>query len=85
MPVENYFAYDTDVGFETFETAEQAEAAANEIIAGYAEYAHEGWDEMVSQVVWGEIKQRATEFKTGNVVEFEGELVECVDYKLENV
>lgn len=85
MATENYFAYDPECGFETYETAELAEASANSLIADYAENAAEGWDEMVSQVVWGEIKQRATEFKTGTMVEFEGEEVECVDYKLENV
>jgi hypothetical protein len=85
MANENYFAYDPECGFETYATAELAEAAANSIIADYAENSAEGWDEMVSQVVWGEIKQRATEFKTGNIVEFEGEQVECVDYRLENV
>jgi hypothetical protein len=85
MATENYFAYDPEFGFETYATQELAEAAANKLIADYAENAAEGWDEMVSQVVWGEIKQRATEFKTGHIVEFEGEQVECVDYKLENV
>jgi len=85
MATENYFAYDPESGFETYATAELAEEAADRLIADYAEYSHEGWDEMVSQVVWGEIKQRATEFKTGNIVEFEGEMTECVDYKLENV
>jgi len=79
-----YFAYDPDDGIETFNGASEAEDFAKKIIARYDEGAHEGWDEMVSFVFWGEIKQRATEFKTG-IVEFEGEMVECVDYKLENV
>lgn len=85
MATENYFAYDPESGFETYATAELTESAANHLIADYAENSAEGWDEFVSQVAWGQIRQRATEFKTGQAVEFEGEQVECVDYRLENV
>lgn len=80
-----YFVYDADNGAEFFDTEEEAVSEANKCIQWYAKNAHEGWDEYVDQVCWGEVKQRGKEFKTGNIVEFEGEMVECVDYKLEDL
>jgi hypothetical protein len=85
MPVQKFFTYDANEGYETYETEEEARQAANKMLDEYAENAHEGWADEPDQVMWGEIKQRVIEIKTGRMVEFEGEMTECVDYKLENV
>ena len=53
----NFFMFDPDNGFETYETAEEAKAAADEAIDYYRGEAGDGWPEEVSQVCWGEIKQ----------------------------
>jgi hypothetical protein len=85
MPAQKYFTYDANEGYETYATEEDAKHAASTMLEHYAEYAHEGWADEVDQVMWGEIRQRVIEIKTGHMVEFEGEQVECVDYKLENI
>lgn len=54
-----YFAYDPDTGFETFETEQEAINFANDVIDDYRDNAGDGWDEIVGQVCWGEIKQVA--------------------------
>lgn len=54
-----YFAYDPDVGFETFKTKQEAIDFANSVIDEYRENSGDGWDEIVGQVCWGEIKQQA--------------------------
>lgn len=54
-----YFAYDPDVGFETFKTKQEAIDFANSVIDEYRENSGDGWDEIVGQVCWGEIKQKA--------------------------
>ena len=81
---DKYFAYSPDTEFDTFETAELAEAAALESIQSYRDVAAEGWDQDVGLVCWGEIKQHAVEFDTGKQGDFDGELVDMVDYKLVN-
>lgn len=59
---DRYFAYDPETGFETFSTEHLAITFANEIIDCYRDESSEGWDELVTQVCWGEIKQMATMF-----------------------
>ena len=55
-----YFVYGADNGFETFATAAEAEAVAEDIISQYREDAYEdGWDEDVGSVCWGQISQQA--------------------------
>lgn len=54
-----YFSYDPDGGFELHDTAELAQAEADEAIDYYRQHADEGWSENVSQVCWGELKQLA--------------------------
>lgn len=55
-----YFVYSADNGFETFATAAEAEAVAEDIINQYREDAYEdGWDEDVESVCWGKISQKA--------------------------
>ena len=55
-----YFVYSADSGFETFTTAAEAEAVAEDIISQYREDAYgDGWDDDVESVCWGEISQRA--------------------------
>ena len=85
MPAQKYFTYDANDGYETYETEEEAKSSAEEKLEHYSEFAHEGWADEVDQVMWGEIKQRVVEFKTGHMIKFEGEMTECVNYKLENV
>ena len=52
-----FFMYEPDNGFETYKTAEEAKAAAEEAIHYYRGDACDGWPEEVDQVCWGEIKQ----------------------------
>lgn len=52
-----YFGYDPECGFELFENAEQAKKYAEDAIAGYRDYACDGWSEEVDQVCWGELIQ----------------------------
>ena len=54
-----YFAFSPDTGFELYETAEKAKAAAQESIDQYAADAVDGWSEEVESVYWGEIKQES--------------------------
>lgn len=54
-----FFMYDPENGFETYKTAEEAKAAANEAIDYYRGDAGDGWPDEVSQVCWGEIKEEA--------------------------
>lgn len=56
-----FFAYDSENGFEKFETAEQAEAHAKECIDWYRGEAADGWPDEVEQVCWGEIKAESTQ------------------------
>ena len=53
-----YFSYDPQGdGFDFHETAEQARDQAQQCIQIYLD---DGWDDMVEQVCWGEIKEIAT-------------------------
>lgn len=64
--VRKYFVYSPDAGFETFDTAAEAEAVAEDLISGYREDAYEdGWDEDVEGVCWGEVVQRAVMVQCG--------------------
>lgn len=54
-----YFAYESDFGFETFETDELAREAAEGAIDRYREDADDGWDDNVANVCWGVIAQQA--------------------------
>lgn len=78
---QGYFAYDYDNGFELFDSAEDAENAAQKYLDGYREWAHEGWDEGVEQICWGKVQGSIASENCGQV-EFEGEMVEAVNYKL---
>lgn len=82
---DKYFAFDSETGFDTFATAEEAQLAAEQSIQEYRDYASEGWDELAGNVCWGKITQQSTMYGTGQTIEFEGEEMECVDYKLESV
>ncbi|MFH2660065.1 hypothetical protein ABK774_11795 [Enterobacter hormaechei] len=59
MAAYKFFMFDPDNGFETYKTAEEAKAAADEAIDYYRGDAVDGWPEEVEQVCWGEIKQDA--------------------------
>ena len=61
MGAYKFFMFDPDNGFETYKTAEEAKAAADEAIHYYREDACDGWPEEVEQVCWGEIKQETTQ------------------------
>jgi hypothetical protein len=55
-----YFVYSSDNGFETFATAAEAEAVAEDLISKYREDAYEdGWDDDVESVCWGRVSQKA--------------------------
>jgi hypothetical protein len=78
---QGYFAYDGENGFDLFDSAQDAENAAQKSLDSYRDWAHEGWDEGVQQVCWGKLHGSITSENCGQV-EFEGEMVEEVNYKL---
>ena len=78
-----YFAYSHDTGFERYETADEARKAAEESLRGYREAADDGWDEEVTGVCWGEIKQEIVELPTGEIINDYGDYV--ADYELRAV
>lgn len=58
MPL--YFSYDPEGdGFSIHKTAEEAKLASENDLSHYRDYACEGWDDSVTQVCWGEIKETA--------------------------
>ena len=48
-----FFAYDSECGFETFKTEAEAKKYAQESIDAYREEASEGWSEAVENICWG--------------------------------
>ena len=78
-----YFAYSPETGFDTYETAAEAKGAAEESLQAYRDVADEGWDEEVTGVCWGEIKQEAVELPTGELINDYGDYV--ADYELRDV
>lgn len=54
-----YFSYDSDSGFETHETKEEAEKSASDMIDYYRNNASEGWSDEVESVCWGVVKQES--------------------------
>ncbi len=81
-----FFAYCPDDGFDVFETAEQAKAAAEQWIDSYRGDAVDGWSEEVDQVCWGEIREKATQ--VGRRPATEEDVTSCdyfCDYQLQRV
>lgn len=74
MEQHKYFSYCPESGFETFITAKEAEVSANESIDYFRDHADEGWDESVSQVCWGEIKQEVRVVDSKTIQEAEEDL-----------
>lgn len=59
-----YFSYDPEGdGFTFHNTAEEAKKSAEDDLSGYRDYSCDGWDDSVSSVCWGEIKQIATKVR----------------------
>lgn len=78
-----YFAYSHETGFDTYETADEAKKAAEESLQAYRDVADDGWDDEVTGVCWGEIKQEAVELPTGELINDYGDYV--ADYELRDV
>ena len=57
---QGFFAYGSERGYEEFDTAEEAQEAAEEELAYYRGEACDGWSDEVGSVVWGVTMQRAT-------------------------
>jgi hypothetical protein len=51
-----FFTYCPDCGFDTHETQEAAEKAADRCLDHFRDDAADGWSEDVTQICWGEIK-----------------------------
>lgn len=79
-----YFSYDSECGFELFNTADEAQSYAQDMIDGFREEAAEGWPESVESVCWGEIKQQAQE-STFNAGDEDDPDKEYSDYHLEDI
>lgn len=69
----DYFCYDPDTGFETYNTPEGAKQAAEEAIDYYRDNADEGWNEEVCGVCWGKINQRTVETLSLSIKEAENQ------------
>lgn len=78
-----YFAYSHETGFDTYETAAEAKGAAEESLQAYRDVADGMWDEEVTGVCWGEIKQETVELPTGELINDYGDYV--ADYELRDV
>lgn len=77
-----YFAYSADNGFEIFNTAAEAEEAAQRVIDMHREDAYvDGWDEDVETVCWGEISQKSSVVSIANTPDPETGTYQC-DYNL---
>ena len=64
--VHKYFVYSADHGFSTFNTTEEAEAMAENLLEEYREDSYdEGWSEDVETVCWGEVQQYAKMVRCG--------------------
>lgn len=79
---DKYFTYDPDQGFETHPTADEAKQSAEDCLDYYRDNAGDGWGEDVQNVCWGVLSEHSVEIGTGQMVDFEGENVEAVDFKL---
>lgn len=67
-----YFSYDPEGdGFTLHNTAEEAQQAAEVDISCYRDMAHEGWDDSIHQVCWGELRQIAVKVREMNKEEAE--------------
>lgn len=60
-PAGKFFAYDENVGFERFDSAEYAQAAAQASIDEYRSEAGDGWANEVENVCWGVVLGQAVE------------------------
>lgn len=69
----DYFCYDPDTGFETYNTPEGAKQAAEDAIDFYRDNAAEGWNEEVCGVCWGKINQRTVETLSLSIKEAENQ------------
>ena len=78
-----YFAYSPETGFDTYETSAEAKGAAEEALQAYRDVADDMWDEEVTGVCWGEIKQKAVELPTGELINDYGDYV--ADFELRDV
>lgn len=86
MGICRFFMFEPDSGFETYKTAEEARAAAEEAIDYYRGDAVDGWPDEVSQICWGEIKQESQQ--TGLRPREEGDPGSCemiCDYALTDI
>lgn len=79
-----FFAYDPDGGLEFFATEREAIEFANDIIEVYRDESGDGWDEVVGNVCWGEIKQRAAMCNITPAPEGSDFDFQC-DYQLTNI
>lgn len=79
-----YFAYSPDTGFDLYETAEKAKAAAFDSINEYRFRADDGWEEDVENVCWGEVKQETVACNEQPSIGRDGVSIIC-DYELADV
>lgn len=80
-----YFAYDQEVGFDLYDTANEAKKAAQESIDEYRSEAAEGWNEAVENVCWGVVLGKTREIEVHDGYDGSAGLAGCgrpVDYVL---
>lgn len=75
-----YFVWHWDEGFSTHETEDEAREKAESLFEMDNEFfSSEGFDEDCYGVAWGKISQQSRMYETGEKVEFEGDMVDCVN------
>jgi hypothetical protein len=58
--MKRFFCYCPNCGFDTFDTAEEAQKMAQASLAEAADNANsDGWDENIDQLCWGELTEMA--------------------------
>lgn len=76
----NFFSYETDRGFETFKTAEEAISSAQGAIDDYQGDACDGWPDEVDSVCWGVVMQEARQCNNRPRDEEDTHLAEHIEY-----
>ena len=59
--MDRFFSYCPDCGFETHTTSEEARDSADAHLDHFRDYACDGWNDDVTQICWGEIRETVDE------------------------
>lgn len=78
--IKEYFVWHWDEGFATYATAEEAQREAQKLFDVDVDVGQsEGFIDECFGVCWGKIRQKSVLKETGEQVEWEGEMANCVE------